>query len=248
MHKISAVIITFNEERNIARCLQSLQGVADEMIVVDSGSTDRTAEICKEFGVRFEHRIWDNYSSQKNYGNTLAQFNYILSIDADEALSEKLKNKIIAEKQNLEYDAYHFNRLTFFYGKPVKHCGWYPDRKVRLFNKQKAHWEGNIHETLQFSETFSVKFLAGNLLHYTTDNLFSQIEKINKYSDTYAIAAVEKGKKASLPKLIFKPQYKFFHVYFIKLGFLDGWNGFLISCLSALDVFLRLCKIRMYQK
>lgn len=247
MSKISAVIITYNEERNIARCLQSLQGVADEIIVVDSGSIDKTAEICKAFNVRFEQREWDNFSFQKNYGNTLSSFDYILSIDADEVLSEELRNEIVVEKQSFEYDAYSFNRLTFFYGKPIKHCGWYPDRKVRLFNKRKACWEGNVHETLRFSEPFSVKFLSGDLLHYTTDSLFTQIEKINKYSDVYAIAAIAKGQKAGLLKLIFKPKYKFFYVYFIKLGFLDGWNGFLISYLSALDIFFRLCKIRMYQ-
>jgi glycosyltransferase involved in cell wall biosynthesis len=246
--KISAVIITHNEERNIERCLKSVMKVADEIIVVDSNSTDKTEEICKTFGVNFVFQKWLGYGEQKNFANSLAKYEYILSLDADEVLSEKLQSSILETKQNFTADAYNFNRLTFFYGKPVKHCGWYPDRKIRLFNKQKAHWEGNVHETLIFPESFYVKFLAGDLLHYTTDNLFSQIEKINKYSDSYAISAVAKGKKANLLKLISKPKYKFFHVYFIKLGFLDGWNGFLISCLSALDAFFRLCKMRMYQK
>ena len=248
MSKISAVIITFNEERNIERCLQSLQGAADEIVVVDSGSTDGTENICKIFNARFEQRIWDNYSAQKNYGNGLASFNFILSIDADEVLSEELKNSIIVEKKNLENDSYHFHRLTFFCGKPVRHCGWYPDRKPRLFNRQRARWEGEVHERLIFSEPFSIGFLTGDLLHYTTEDLSSQIAKINKYSDAYAATAAAKEKKASLWKVFFKPPYKFFYTYFIKLGFLDGWTGFVVSSLSALDVFFRLCKIRMFQK
>ena len=245
MNKISAVIITFNEEHNIARCLRSLQGVADEIIVVDSGSTDGTEEICKQFGTKFTYQQWLGYSGQKNFANSLAEYDYILSIDADEVLSDELKHTLLNEKQHIDSDAYNFNRLTFFYEKPIKHCGWYPDRKIRLFNKYNASWEGDIHEKLVFSKTDNIKHLPGDLLHFTTDNLFSQIEKINKYSDTYALAAVANGKKTNLLKLILKPLYKFLSVYFLKLGFLDGWSGFLISCLSALDSFLRLSKIRV---
>ncbi|MDR2973047.1 MAG: glycosyltransferase family 2 protein [Bacteroidales bacterium] len=245
-NKISAVIITFNEERNIATCIQSLQEVADEIIVVDSGSTDKTEEICKHLGAKFIVRQWDNFSSQKNYANSLASFDYILSIDADELLSTKLRNSILIEKQHLNYEAYHFNRLTYFLGKPIKHCGWYPDKKVRLFNKNTSYWKGDVHETLVLSQT--PVFLSGDLLHYTTDNLFSQIEKVNKYSETYALEAVAKGKKVFLLKLIFKPLFKFCSVYFLKLGFIDGWNGFLISCLTSFDTFLRLCKMRILTK
>ena len=243
INKISAVIITFNEERNIERCLQSVQVVADEIVVVDSGSTDKTEEICKHFGAKFIFRKWDDFSSQKNYANTLTSFDYILSLDADEMLSEELQNAILIKKQHLDCETYHFNRLTYFYGKPVKHCGWYPDRKVRLFNKHKARWEGDVHETLIFSQ--KPEYLSGDLLHYTTDNLFSQIEKSNKYSEAYSLSAVAKGKKSNLPKLILKPPCKFFSVYFLKFGFLDGWNGFLISYLTAIDTFLRLSKIRV---
>jgi len=251
--KISAIIITFNEEGNIERCLQSLFDVADEIIIVDSGSTDKTEEICKRFATKFVVRKWDNFSAQKNYANSLASFDYVLSIDADEFLSDELKKSILIKKEQLtgelhKHNAYNCNRLTFFYGKPIKHCGWYPDRKIRLFNRHKARWEGVVHEKLTFSETSPAELLSGDLLHHTTDNLYTQIEKINKYSDAYAIAAVANNKKANLFKVIFKPKFKFFNVYFLKLGFLDGWNGFLISCLSALDVFLRLSKIRMYQK
>lgn len=248
MDKLSAVIISYNEEKNIARCIESLKKVADEILVVDSFSKDKTEEICKKMGVVFHQRAWDNFSAQKNYGNSLASYNYILSIDADEVLSDSLAEEILAEKAEFKYDAYGFPRLTYFLGKAIRHCGWYPDTKIRLWNKNKGEWQGTVHETLSFNSDYSSKILKGDLLHFTTDNLYTQIEKINKYTDAHAKNIIEKGGKAGCLKLLFKPGFKFFKIYILRLGFLDGFEGFLISRLSAIDAFLRLSKIRIGKK
>ena len=136
MRKLTAVIIAYNEARNIKRCIASLLNVADEIVVVDSYSTDATPSICKGLGVQFHQRDWKGYSKQKNYGNGLASNDWILSIDADEALSEKLKKSILHEKENGKSYNYSFNRLTNYCGKWIHYCGWYPDTKIRMFNEQ----------------------------------------------------------------------------------------------------------------
>lgn len=245
MDKLSVVIITFNEEKNIANCLSSIKEIADEIIIVDSFSTDDTKKICESFDVRFFQRTWDNYSKQKNYANSLASNDYVFSIDADEVVSMELCNSIKKEKEKFLFDTYKFNRLNFFCGKPVHYCGWYPDKKIRIWNKNKASWIGNVHETLSSNDNLSTKYLSGDLLHYTTDSLFSQIQKINVYTEEKAKRAALTKKKASLFKILFKPLYKFIHVYFIRLGVLDGFVGLLISMLSALDSFLFLCKLKI---
>lgn len=248
MEKLSVVIITYNEENNIGRCIDSVQAIADEVVVVDSFSTDKTEKICRSYGVRFYQRMWDNYSEQKNYANSLASFDYVLSIDADEVLSEELLASIKREKENFIFDAYKFNRLTFFCGYPIRHCGWYPDAKVRLWNKTLATWNGSVHEGLVFNNTPSVKCLAGDLLHYTTSSIHAQVEKVNHYTENKAKEAFVRGKRVSAFKILLKPGYKFFSVYVLKLGFLDGFAGLLISLLSALDSFLFLSKLKLMNK
>ena len=157
-----------NEERNIERCLKSIMPVADEIIVVDSLSTDKTEEICKNFNVKFISQKWLGYSNQKNFANSLTTNNYILSIDADECLSEELIQSIQNEKNNnFTAQAYDFNRVTFFCGNPVKHCGWNNDYRVRLWKKDTAQWVGDIHELLKFSNETPVKRLSGDMLHYS---------------------------------------------------------------------------------
>lgn len=248
MKRISAVIITYNEESNIGRCIESLQGVADEILVVDSFSTDATEKICRKYGVRFLQRKWDNYSLQKNFGNDQATNDYILSIDADEVISPELKCSILFVKENLNADAYSFNRLTFYCGKPIRHCGWYPDCKIRLWNRRKARWQGEVHEKLIFDTSFDTEKLSGDLLHFTFKTFLDHINKVNKYSEIAAYTALENNKSSSLCKLILKPIFKFWHIYLIKGGFLDGYAGFLISKMYALDAFLRISKMRLIKK
>ena len=156
MIKLSSVIITLNEERNIGRCLDSLRGIADEIVVVDSGSTDRTEEICRTFGVRFFQHPFDGFTEQKNFAIDQCSFEHILSLDADESLSEELKKSVTAVKSNWNKDGYSFNRFTNYCGKWIKHCGWYPDRKLRLFRKEKGRWQGNkLHERFILNDTLT---------------------------------------------------------------------------------------------
>ena len=149
---LTAVIITKNEEFNISRCLQSLKDVADEIVVVDSFSTDSTEEICKSFNVRFVQQEWLGYSEQKNFANSLASNDWIFSIDADEVLSDELKKSILELKnKNISDDnVFSMNRLTNYCGHWIRHCGWYPDRKIRIWNRKVGKWQGEIHETIEF--------------------------------------------------------------------------------------------------
>ena len=241
--KISAVIITFNEERNIGRCIDSLQDVVDEVIVLDSYSTDRTQTICEQRGVMFTQRTWDDYSSQKNYGNSLAQFDYILSIDADESLSNELKQSITEIKSGTIVTAYTVNRLTNYCGKWIKHCGWYPDKKLRLWKNGEAEWNGTIHETLQHSMT-GIGHLQGDLLHYSYYSIAQHVGQINRFTDLQAEKLVNSGKSPSILKIWFSPPFKFLQKYFIQGGFLDGKEGYIISRMAAYYVFLKHVKHR----
>ena len=169
MDTISAVIITHNEERNIGRCLESLRGVADEVIVVDSGSTDATEAICVAAGARFVRHDWEGYSGQKNYANGLASHPWLLSIDADEALSPQLRESILRLKEK-GFDAetvYSMNRLTNYCGRWIRHCGWYPDACVRLWHTGVATWDGLVHEELRYSTNVRHAKVEGDLWHYS---------------------------------------------------------------------------------
>ena len=166
--KISATIITLNEERNIDRCIRSIKDVADEIIVLDAYSTDRTESICQEHGVVFEKREWEGYAASKNYLNSLANCDYILSIDADEALDDELRNAILDLKKLNDPEVYTVSRLTNYCGKWIKHSGWYPDVKLRLFPKSGCSWEGEfVHEELVYPVNLTVQQLTGHLEHFS---------------------------------------------------------------------------------
>jgi glycosyltransferase involved in cell wall biosynthesis len=242
MRKLTAVIITFNEARNIKRCIASLQGVADEIVVVDSFSTDATPNICKGLGVQFHQREWKGYSKQKNFGNGLASNDWILSVDADEALSEDLKTSIINEKENGSRVNFSFNRLTNYCGKWIRHSGWYPDAKVRMFDRTQDDWKGEVHEKLTVDST-KVKKLKGDLLHYSYHSVSDHVKRTDKYSTLGAQELFESGKRASIFKLIFNPWLKFNRMYFLRLGFLDGMAGFTIALITAYGTFLKYIKL-----
>jgi len=249
-NKISAVIITFNEERNIARCLQSLQNVADEIIVVDSGSTDKTEEICNEFNVKFVFQKWLGYGRQKNFANTLAQYDYILSLDADEALSDTLRKSIIENKQKFVADAYPVNRLTNYCGKKwIRHCGWYPDTKIRLWKKGKAEWSSdNVHEQLLVHNNSNTHFLNGDILHYTYSSIAEHIAIANKYTTLIAEGYYARKKQVSILRILFAPIWGFLRDYFFRKGFLDGYYGFVICCIASFSTFLKYVKLQqLYQ-
>ena len=242
MRKLSAVIITYNETRNIKRCIASLQGIADEILVVDSFSTDATPSICKGLGVQFHQREWKGYSKQKNYGNGLASNDWILSIDADEALSEELKTSILSEKQGGDRVNFSFNRLTNYCGKWIRHSGWYPDTKIRMFNRTSDDWKGEVHEKLTV-DPGTVKKLKGDLLHYSYHSVSDHVKRTDKYSTLGAQELFENGKRSSFFKLIFNPWLKFNRMYFLRAGFLDGMAGFTIALITAYGTFLKYIKL-----
>lgn len=247
MLKLSVVIITLNEEKNIAKCLEALQGLTDDIIVVDSGSSDKTEEICKQFKVNFLLRKFDDYCSQKNYGNSFAKYDYILSLDADEVLSQKLFSSI--EKIEFgENEFYGFNLLNHYCGKPIRFGGWYPDRKYRIWNKNYGKWEGKIHEKIVFSKKPKRKLIKGNLLHFSFENRQVHQQKSINYAKLMAQKEFESGKNYSYLMLYLKPFYKFFSMYFLKLGFLDGKNGFFIAKTSAYASYLKVFEFFLKKK
>lgn len=245
---ISAVIITKNEERNIGRCLASLAGLVDEMIVVDTFSKDRTQEICREHGARVVEKEWMGYSATKNFANDLAAHEYILSLDADEALDEELKGLLMREKEQLQ-GVYEFNRLAFYCGRPIRRAGWYPDRKIRLFPKGGARWEGAfVHEELVPQPNLPVKRLSGHLLHYTYYTIGEHIARANKYSDLAAQGIAQSGKTGLRWRARLSAALRFFKMYILKGGFLEGRLGYAICRITAMEVYLKYAKAAELRK
>ncbi len=232
--KLSAVIITKNEEENILRCISALQSITDEILIVDSGSTDRTLELCKKEGVNIIQTAWLGYAQTKNLGNREAKNKFILSIDADEEVSEELKNSILAEKERGFQGTYSFNRLTNYLGKWVKRSGWYPDEKIRIFNKNEVKWVGDyVHETLSIPSKIKNTKLNGDLNHYSYSSFKDHRTRADNYSELTAKKLFKSGKSASFLKPVLSPIVRFLKMYIVKLGFLDGSAGFHIARISA---------------
>ncbi len=246
MPQLSVVIITFNEERNISRCLDSIKAVADEIVVVDSFSTDRTKEICLNKGARVIEHVFEGHIQQKNWAITQAKYPHVLSLDADEALDEALVKSILEVKRNWKQDGYYMNRLTNYCGHWVKHCGWYPDRKLRLWDSRKGEWRGiNPHDKYElFEGDKKTGYLKGDILHYSYYTLDDHYRQVNYFTNIAAKAYYEKGKKAPIFKMLVNPAAKFIDHYLLKLGFLDGKSGYLISRISAYATFLKYKKLR----
>ncbi|MEE9460969.1 MAG: glycosyltransferase [Bacteroidales bacterium] len=249
MTNISVIIITLNEERNIGRCLESVNDIADEIVVVDSYSTDDTGKICKLYGVRFIQHRFDGHIEQKNWAIAQARYPHILSLDADEVLSPRLKASIKAVKENWEFDGYYFNRMTNYCGKWIRHSSWYPSRKLRLWDSRKGEWGGmNPHDLFVLEKGATRKFLKGDLLHYSYYSIHQHIEQINKFSDIAAKSFYEVGRKASWFNILFHPLWRLFRDFIIKSGFMDGFYGLVISLNSAHETFLKYSKLRKLYK
>lgn len=245
--KISASVICFNEEEKIGRCLESLKDIADEIVVVDSFSTDKTVEICKEYGVKLIQNPFAGHIEQKNFALDQCQHEYVLSLDADEALSSELRASILEAKKDLSFEGYRFNRLTDYNGFWVRHCGWYPDTKLRLVKKEIARWEGhNPHDILRI-KSGSEKFLKGDLLHYSYDSIADHIDQTNRFTTIAAKAAYDSGVRSSIFKIVTRPILKFLKDYFLKLGFLDGRHGLIICTINSLSAFLKYSKLYQIQ-
>lgn len=245
MHKISAVIITFNEEVYIEQCIKSVADVADEVVVVDSFSTDRTKEKCLALGVRFIEHPFSGYRDQKNFAVEQATYDHILSLDADEAISPRLEKSILAAKQDFRYDGYKFDRLNNYCGKWIYFTNLSPERRIRLFNRKKAKWGGlNIHEKIVLDNPKSVCYLKGKLLHWLCDSYEESLEKMNRYSTLLANEYYNTNVRPSAKKLLVNPLWRFIHSYFLKAGFLDGYEGFIVSKILSITCFLKYSKLR----
>jgi glycosyltransferase involved in cell wall biosynthesis len=238
MTKITALIITLNEEQHIGACVEAVSGLCDEVLIIDSWSTDRTKVIAEAKGARVVENVFKGFGPQKNFGTQLATHDLILSIDADEMVSAELRQSILAIKENHTAAAYSFNILNFVGERAVRSCGWYPDTHVRLYDRQRVKWnDRKVHEGLIV--TGNIQFLFGDLLHYS----YEDVAELRTKSTYYAKlgAEVYKGRNAFylLIKILISPLAKFFKIYILKRGFTDGYLGLMISYYRARETFLK---------
>ena len=245
--KLSVVIITFNEERNIERCLLSVQELANEILVVDSFSKDKTLAICEKYQAKVIQNPFEGHIQQKNFAMEQASNDWILSLDADEALSEELALAIkqVKSAEKSQVNLYEMNRLTNYCGSWVKHCGWYPDTKVRLVNRKFAKWGGvNPHDKLEGSKQEKVEFLKGNILHYSYYTKEDHLKQIEYFSKIAAGELVKQGKNVGQFTVYLKMAAQFFKSFVLKRGFLDGKTGWQISKLSAFATYRKYSLLR----
>ncbi len=240
MNKITAAIISYNEEKNIRDALESVKW-ADEIVVVDSGSTDRTLDICRQYTDKVFVNPWPGHVQQKNFAVQKASSQWILSIDADELVSSRLASEIQKELSSPNADAYEVNRRSFYLGRWINYSGWYPDRKIRVFRKDRAAWGGiNPHDKVIVRG--SVNRLNGNLYHYTYRNISHNVQVINSFTDISSKEYLKK-EKGSLADMILRPPLAFVKKFFLKQGFRDGIPGFIIAISTAYYVFLKYAKL-----
>lgn len=242
MPSVSLAIICLNEAANIERCIRSVP-FADDIVVLDSGSTDRTREIAASCGARVFDEPWRGFRAQKQRATDLCKNEWVLSLDADEALSAGLQRELAQLfAAGPTADGYEMPRVSWNLGRWIRHGGWYPDWQLRLFNKTRASWQGGEHVHERVSAT-NVTRLREPIEHWPFDSLSEQIATNNRYSGLGADELRARGAKFSLPKLIWKPCSKFLETYFLKRGFLDGMPGFVIAVGAAYSVFLKFAKL-----
>jgi len=241
--KITATIITINEERNVARAIESLR-CCDEILIVDSGSTDRTTELAEKLGARVIEANWRGYAGQKNWAAEQASNDWVLSLDADEALSEALEAEIWnLKKAGPRHDGYTMPRLARYMGRWILHSGWYPDRKLRLYDRRQAKWVGDfVHESVEVAGR--VGHLQSNLLHFTCESLSEHIKTMERYTTLAAQELAARRIKVPLGQVLFSPAWTFWKSYVLNLGFLDGPEGLTISYMAAFYAFLKYTKAR----
>src|SRR5579883_3227811 len=210
--KITATIITLNEERNIARAIESLR-CCDEILILDSGSVDRTVELAQKLGARVIEAGWRGYAGQKNWAAEQATHDWILSLDADEALSEALEAEIWnLKKKGPQADAYTMPRLAQYLGRWIFHSGWYPDRKVRLFDRRRAQWQGEfVHESVKVHGT--IGHLQANLLHFTCSSLSEHLKTMDSYTTLAAEQLLATGQTVTWKRLLLEPPWTFFRTF-----------------------------------
>lgn len=246
MIPLSAVIITFNNASKIGRCIEALQKITDDIVVVDSFSTDNTAQICQEKGIRFYQKKWVGYSDQKNFGNEKASNDWIISIDDDEFMSEEMAIAILEKfKQTPDFEAINLPFRTVFCGKLIRFGSMNPESHVRVFNKKIIHWNTeDVHEQLTLSPTHRIAQAKGYVFHHTVDTPAQFAQKTERYAQLFAEKANRMGKKANFIKIYFSPIVRFLKEYIFKLGILDGYYGWFIAKENARYTFLKYQKLK----
>ncbi|GAB4354064.1 MAG: glycosyltransferase family 2 protein [Gammaproteobacteria bacterium] len=242
MPEISACIISYNEEKKIEACLQSLVDLVDEIVVVDSQSQDRTVEIARRYTDRVIEQPFLGYVEQKNFAVDQASHDWILALDCDERVSPELRKSIMEIKGVIDrFDAYKIARRTFYVYRWINHC-WYPDAKIRLFNRRKARWGGvNPHDRVEVSEG-KTGWLDGDILHYSFDSISDHLDTIDRFTEIGAQELLARGRKVGILTPLTHGSWTFIKVYFLKRGFLDGFAGFVVAVLSFTHAFVKYSK------
>ncbi|MBQ3437459.1 MAG: glycosyltransferase family 2 protein [Fusobacterium sp.] len=246
---LSVAIITLNEEKNLSRTLESVKDIADEIVIVDSGSTDKTEEIAKRYGAKFYTQKWLGYGLQRNKAIDLSSSEWILNIDADEEISKELAEKIkeIKDCKDSIYDVYQINFLSVCFGKKIKYGGWSNTYRIRLFRKKNGKFNENaVHE--EFITNSEVKNIDEYIFHHSYSDLEDYFTKFNKYTTLGAIEYYKKKKRAGFISIVLNPFYKFLRMYIFRLGFLDGLEGFLLAVTSSLYTMVKYYKLREIYK
>jgi glycosyltransferase involved in cell wall biosynthesis len=246
---LSVVIITYNEEKNIERCILSAKKLADEIVVVDSFSTDATERICKLHNVKFIKNEFKGHIEQKNFALSQSQNDWILSLDADEAIDSILTESIKAADRNNESRAFSMNRLTNYCGKWIKHGSWYPDKKIRLFNRKNTNWAGNNpHDAAVPERDVKIYHLKGDILHFSYYSIEEHVNQLNRFSSIAALSYFQKNKSVGFFNIVINPYYAFIRDYFLRAGFLDGYEGFIIARFTANYTLQKYVKLRLLKK
>jgi glycosyltransferase involved in cell wall biosynthesis len=249
MEKLSVVIICFNEEKNIGRCIDSVVDVADEILILDSYSTDRTVAIAESKGAIVKQEAFKGFIEKKNKAVELAAHDYILSLDADEALNPLLAGSILQAKENFTNRAYRMNRCSNYCGRFIRHGSWYPDSKIRLFDRRVAGWGGtNPHDQVVLQDNIPVEHLKGDILHYSYHTVSEHVTQNNKLSTLAAESLFTNGKKTTLLHVFFRPWWAFCVSFIFRAGFLDGLFGFVIAIQIAHMTFLKHLKLYLLLK
>ncbi len=247
MEPISATIITLNEEKNIGEALESL-GWADEIVVVDAGSSDATLDICRRFTDRIYHREWTGFVDQKNFSVEKASHHWIFSLDADERPSPALRTEI-RQLSNSGFGShgYRIPRVAYFMGRWIRHGDWYPDRQLRLFDRRQGRWQGGrVHESVKINGEPGL--LTGEILHYTYRSLADYLKRLETYSSLAAADCDQRGKTSGAGNLVAHPLATFLKAYILKRGFLDGGPGLMVAGMGAISVFFKYAKLYEMQK
>jgi glycosyltransferase involved in cell wall biosynthesis len=244
MQKISVVIICKNEEEEIGRCVQSLQGLTDDIVVLDNGSTDDTKNIVRKTGARLVEEIWEGFGKTKNKAIRMAKYNWIISLDADESIDEELKQALLNLPLNDDNQVFEIKFKNFLGNKYLRFGEWGGDKHIRLFNRGKVGWnEAKVHEGLLLPSGIQIKKLKGFILHYTVRDVAEFADKMLGYALLNAKKYEQQGKKSSWVNIYMAPLFSFLKYYIFKLGFLDGWAGYVCAKMNSYYTFVKYAQL-----